>query len=352
MFDSSLSVSITNLAVAFVPVLLGIILHEVAHGWAASLCGDHTARMLGRLTLNPVPHIDPMGLAMFVLTALASPFVFGWAKPVPVNPRNMRNPERGMLLVSVAGPLANMLLAFVCAGGAALMWRYAQTAGMTEGSAAHFLLRMFVVGTLSNFALAWINLVPIPPLDGSHIVESFLPRRFNEPRGRLGRCAKALLTFIVIDATWLLFRAHALSTALHMAERMVRCAAAAPMATGFTFPQALVLAVGLAALGALDALHERGRTLTAWLDRRPAALRMALMLLGVLAVCALLWLRVGGRPDVKRLGPYLLCALLPIAWYMALLNHSAEHAFFTYRALCVTIFAAVSMAIPTGKAET
>ncbi len=102
--------------------------------------------------------------------------------------------------------------------------------------------------------------------------------------GRLGRCAKALLTFIVIDATWLLFRAHALSTALHMAERMVRCAAVAPMATGFTFPQALVLVVGLAALGALDALHERGRTLTAWLDRRPAALRMALMLLGVLLV--------------------------------------------------------------------
>ena len=116
------------------------------------------------------------------------------------------------------------------------------------------------------------------------VAESFLPRRFNEPRGRLGRCAKALLTFIVIDATWLLFRAHALSTALHMAERMVRCAAGAPMATGFTFPQALVLAVGLAALGALDALHERGRTLTAWLDRRPAALRMALMLLGVLMV--------------------------------------------------------------------
>ena len=116
------------------------------------------------------------------------------------------------------------------------------------------------------------------------VAESFLPRRFNEPRGRLGRCAKALLTFIVIDATWLLFRAHALSTALHMAERMIRCAADAPMATGFTFPQALVLVVGLAALGALDALHERGRTLTAWLDRRPAALRMALMLLGVLLV--------------------------------------------------------------------
>ena len=135
---SLIHICITNLAVAFVPVLLGIILHEVAHGWAASLCGDHTARMLGRLTLNPVPHIDPMGLAMFVLTALASPFVFGWAKPVPVNPRNMRNPERGMLLVSVAGPLANMLLAFVCAGGAALMWRYAQTCLLyTSNTALH-----------------------------------------------------------------------------------------------------------------------------------------------------------------------------------------------------------------------
>lgn len=143
-----------------------------------------------------------MGLAMFVLTALASPFVFGWAKPVPVNPRNMRNPERGMLLVSVAGPLANMLLAFVCAGGAALMWRYAQTAGMTEGSAAHFLLRMFVVGTLSNFALAWINLVPIPPLDGSHIVESFLPRRLAWQYSRLGRWGFVIL--IVLLATGLL----------------------------------------------------------------------------------------------------------------------------------------------------
>lgn len=90
MFDSSLSISITNLAVAFVPVLFGIILHEVAHGWVASLCGDQSARMLGRLTLNPVPHIDPLGLVMFVLTALASPFVFGW-QAGSVNLCNMRN---------------------------------------------------------------------------------------------------------------------------------------------------------------------------------------------------------------------------------------------------------------------
>ena len=202
MFDSSFSISMTNLAVAFVPVLFGIILHEVAHGWVASLFGDHTARMLGRLTLNPIPHIDPMGLAMFVLTALASPFVFGWAKPVPVNSRNMRDPALGMLLVSAAGPLANMLLAFVCAGGAAFMWHYAQANGMAEGSGVHFLLRMFVVGTLSNFALAWINLMPIHPLDGSHIVEAFLPRRLAWQYSRLGRWGFIIL--IVLLATGML----------------------------------------------------------------------------------------------------------------------------------------------------
>ena len=116
------------------------------------------------------------------------------------------------------------------------------------------------------------------------VAESFLPRRVNEPRSRLGKCAKALLTFCVIDATWMIFRAHALSTVVHMAVRMVRHMASAPMATGFTFPQALVLLIGIAILGALDALHESGRTVTAWLDRRSSAVRMALILLGVLLI--------------------------------------------------------------------
>ena len=202
MFESSLSDSISNLAVAFVPVLLGIILHEVAHGWVASRCGDQTARMMGRLTLNPVPHIDPMGLLMFVITALFSPFVFGWAKPVPVNPRNMRNPERGMLLVSLAGPLTNMLLAFICAGGAVFMWNFAQTHIVAEGSALHFLLRMFIVGTVSNFALAWMNLLPVPPLDGSHLVEAVLPRRLAWQYVRFGRWGMPVL--IVLLASGLL----------------------------------------------------------------------------------------------------------------------------------------------------
>ena len=113
MFDHSISESISRLVVAFVPVLLGIILHEVAHGWVALRRGDPTAWMLGRLTLNPVPHIDPMGMGMFAFTALFTPFVFGWAKPVPVNVRYFRNPRRDMLLVSAAGPLTNITLALL-----------------------------------------------------------------------------------------------------------------------------------------------------------------------------------------------------------------------------------------------
>ena len=110
MLDIDLAVSIKRLSVAFVPLMLGIILHEVAHGWAALKRGDPTAAMLGRLTLNPVPHIDPMGLFVFVLTSLTGPFVFGWAKPVPINPRNFRNIVKDTMLVSFAGPATNFLL--------------------------------------------------------------------------------------------------------------------------------------------------------------------------------------------------------------------------------------------------
>lgn len=120
MLDIDLAVSIKRLSVAFVPLMLGIILHEVAHGWAALKRGDPTAAMLGRLTLNPVPHIDPMGLFVFVLTSLTGPFVFGWAKPVPINPRNFRNIVKDTMLVSFAGPATNFLLSigFAVAPGA------------------------------------------------------------------------------------------------------------------------------------------------------------------------------------------------------------------------------------------
>ena len=107
MLNLDISQVLSTLAVAAVPALLGIILHEVAHGWVANRCGDPTAKFMGRLTLNPLPHIDPMGLLAFVLTSLSRTFVFGWAKPVPVNPRYFRNPAKDMMLVALAGPLTN-----------------------------------------------------------------------------------------------------------------------------------------------------------------------------------------------------------------------------------------------------
>ena len=198
MFHFDISSALSQLAVAFVPVMLGIVLHEVAHGWVASLRGDMTARMLGRLTLNPVPHIDPMGLGMFVLTALFSPVVFGWAKPVPVNARNMKNPRRDMMLVALAGPLSNMLLALLFALGLLGLLLLLQAETLPLNGISLFFVQMCRVGVIANFALAWINLLPIPPLDGSHIVEGLLPPRLAWSYMRLGRYGFLILLVLLL----------------------------------------------------------------------------------------------------------------------------------------------------------
>ena len=176
MFDQSISESISRLVVAFVPVLLGIILHEVAHGWVALKRGDPTAWMLGRLTLNPVPHIDPMGMGMFAFTALFTPFVFGWAKPVPVNARYFRNPRKDMLLVSAAGPLTNIALALLFGLALKLLITFAPHDFLIGSPVGKYFLEMFQIGVIANFSLAFVNLIPLPPLDGGHILEGLLPR--------------------------------------------------------------------------------------------------------------------------------------------------------------------------------
>ena len=196
MSDLHLAAKISYVAVAFVPVLLGIILHEVAHGWAALRCGDPTARMLGRLTLNPVPHIDPAGTAVFVFTALFSPFVFGWAKPVPVNPRYFRNYRRDMLLVSAAGPLSNMVLAMLFAVALRLLL-FAPAEFLMNTSTGKFLLEMCQIGISANFALAWINLLPIPPLDGGKILETLLPGQIALQFQRVERYGFLLLVILL-----------------------------------------------------------------------------------------------------------------------------------------------------------
>ena len=170
MLDIDLAVSIKRLSVAFVPLMLGIILHEVAHGWAALKRGDPTAAMLGRLTLNPVPHIDPMGLFVFVLTSLTGPFVFGWAKPVPVNFDGLRRPKQDMLWVAAAGPASNLAMAL----GWALLMKLALVSGASYFATP--LALMAEAGIIINISLMALNLLPLLPLDGGRIVYSLLPR--------------------------------------------------------------------------------------------------------------------------------------------------------------------------------
>jgi Zn-dependent protease len=172
----ALAEPIQRIAIAAVPLLLGIICHEVAHGYVAWLQGDDTAKRAGRLTLNPVPHIDPMGTLVFVMTAVLSPFVFGWAKPVPINPGAFRDPRKGMMLVSVAGPGTNIVLAVVFALLLKLIFMVNPQSGTTAFSVLQPLALICQAGIFINLILAFVNLIPVPPLDGSRIVAGLLPR--------------------------------------------------------------------------------------------------------------------------------------------------------------------------------
>jgi Zn-dependent protease len=155
---------ILEMALMAVVLLFSIIIHEVAHGYVALRNGDPTARMLGRITLNPIPHIDPIGTILLPLLLLVSGagILFGWARPVPVNPRNYRNYRWGELTVSAAGPLSNLALAVLFS---LLLHLVPFNLG---------LMKMALWGVQINIFLALFNLIPIPPLDGSHILGIFL----------------------------------------------------------------------------------------------------------------------------------------------------------------------------------
>lgn len=188
------------------PILLfSVVAHEYAHAWTAFRQGDSTAYMLGRMTLNPVPHIDPVmsvlfPIAMFWLTKGA--FTFGAARPVPVNPRNYRNYRRGDLIVSSAGIVTNLLLA----GSSALLFVLVGMAaealpGLVE--ALGTLQRMLFFGISVNFTLAFFNLVPIPPLDGSHLLYHVLPPAWGARYRELGRYGfMVLLVTFMIPGLW------------------------------------------------------------------------------------------------------------------------------------------------------
>ncbi|MDF1553919.1 MAG: site-2 protease family protein [Deferrisomatales bacterium] len=160
-----------QIVVLAVPILLAVTFHEVAHGYVADRLGDPTARRAGRLTLNPLVHLDLTGTLVFVVTRM-----IGWAKPVPVNAGNFRNPRRGMLWVSLAGPGANLALAVVLAAvfhGLAALPVVAES--WFAARVLDPLLQMAEAGVLVNLGLGLFNLVPIPPLDGSRVLAGLLP---------------------------------------------------------------------------------------------------------------------------------------------------------------------------------
>jgi Zn-dependent protease len=174
------------------PILLfSIVIHEIAHGWMALRLGDPTAKAMGRLTLNPIPHIDPVGsvlVPLFSLLAAGQVFI-AWAKPVPVNPMNFRDYRRDDILVSIAGPVSNILMALVCSVVFIILTKL--TPALPDGNplfdrGIYFLQNMFLGGLKLNIVLAVFNMLPVPPLDGSHVVASLLPEKIGENFRRIG----------------------------------------------------------------------------------------------------------------------------------------------------------------------
>jgi Zn-dependent protease len=179
--------NIINLVYIFI-LIISVVLHEVAHGYAADALGDPTARIKGRLTLNPISHIDPIGsiVVPFLLFITGAPFMLGWAKPVPFNPYNLRNKKWGGALVALAGPAINIFLAII----------FGLLIQLLPVSVA--LGNFFSVIVLTNVALAVFNLVPIPPLDGHHILFALLPKSLVKVKGFLQKYGFVFVLVFII----------------------------------------------------------------------------------------------------------------------------------------------------------
>lgn len=197
-----------NASLYAVPLLLGVIAHEVAHGWVAEKFGDPTARFMGRITFNPLVHVDPIGTVVLPLILLITkaPFLFGWAKPVPVNFGNLRGGRKSMAWVAMAGPMTNFLLA----AGSAAIYHFIFSgfkSGLIPGnsvmaSVAEPLFLMAGISVQFNLVLMVINLLPIPPLDGGRIMVGLLPLQLSLQLERLERFGILILLLLIATGAW------------------------------------------------------------------------------------------------------------------------------------------------------
>jgi Zn-dependent protease len=197
-----------------IPLVLSLTVHEFAHAWSASRLGDDTAARLGRLTLNPLAHIDPIGTLLLPLLGVP----FGWARPVPVNPARFRRGIRmstGMMITAAAGPLANVVLAVLCTVGYGLLLRFASAAAMPGSGVRELLL----ITIQLNISLAIFNLIPVPPLDGSRVVDGLMPLRLRPAWEGFTRLAPFLLIAVFLGARFIM--AGPMSAAYGLLDRLL-----------------------------------------------------------------------------------------------------------------------------------
>lgn len=184
---------IRDIAILLVPILLAVTFHEMAHGWVADKLGDPTARLLGRITLNPIKHLDPIGTLVFFLTHM-----IGWARPVPVNPLHFKDPVKGMMWVAIAGPVTNLFLAAV----SAVIFRIILVSGLLFDPSISFIIKpiymMMQASVIINIGLAVFNILPIPPLDGSKILMGLLSREQAEVFARIEPYGFLILILLIM----------------------------------------------------------------------------------------------------------------------------------------------------------
>jgi Zn-dependent protease len=191
-----MSDTLYQIAIWLIPLIIAIVFHEVAHGYVARMLGDQTAAEQGRLTLNPIRHVDPVGtLLVPMMLALAHAPIFGWAKPVPVVTARLDHPRRDMALVALAGPGINLIMALVAAAALGLwhMW-----GGLPQVGIGRFAAENLASFLQINVFLAIFNLLPVPPFDGGHVVEALLPRSLAVHYAKLHRFAFPVMLFLLV----------------------------------------------------------------------------------------------------------------------------------------------------------